>query len=769
MDMCNDTIPFDSAVERLTETFQPSITTWTTCPPPHEHNNNEMVEEEEEDESNERTLQSHFKLIYLDDDTNANEDEDDADDDDDDDDGDRQKQHKYHQSLPLSLMKATTAFGYDNGSFVDTNHDEEEVEEHPRRQNNTSRFLLSNNNNNNNNDKTNICSSSSLNATRGDRLVDTSDVAAVVVAPSAAVAAAGDMSMYTLHTPHEQPSGKKTKKGSKKKSGLLLLKSLRSYRRKLHALNSRLGAKWHHTFSSSSTTVNDHQHQHHQQQQQQAHKYQRLIAKDGRANIRRVNIARRRLAYMSDAFNTVVDMSWPSVLGLFLLSFLASWTLFALVWFSLPSVCLANTAESSGGNSSSGGAESSSSFVDVFLFSIETQQTIGYGARYITNKCASAVCVLMVQCMFSILLETAMGGIVFVKLSRPKKRQVTLMFSRRAVVAMRDSAYSFMCRVGDMRHAHIVQAQTKMFLVRTRVTRQGELIPANAQELPVSSTHMSTERLLFMPAVVEHVIDASSPMRAIVDLSDATGPKFTTLDFEIVVILEGTVENTGQTTQARTSYLPGEIVFNHVFESLVAPVTDAASTADETANKVVVVDFAKFDATRSIVDYAATSDTLTTTASTMSTAVSDSGCSRTSSRSSTSSGSGDSGGDSHNNSFSSLEWHQQQQQQHNIASEMTPPPLPPPQHLIKYAQATSDQQHQRLLLLPPPPSPFDQSTVGESVKKRCRSLPLVRKQQQQQQRTRPLATNCLEESQRNARRQPYVQPNTASACLVKQC
>lgn len=38
---------------------------------------------------------------------------------------------------------------------------------------------------------------------------------------------------------------------------------------------------------------------------------------------------------------------------------------------------------------------------------------------------------------------------------------------------------------------------------------------------------------------------------------------------EIVVILEGTVESTGQTTQARSSYINSEIMWGHRFEQIV--------------------------------------------------------------------------------------------------------------------------------------------------------------------------------------------------------
>ena len=41
-------------------------------------------------------------------------------------------------------------------------------------------------------------------------------------------------------------------------------------------------------------------------------------------------------------------------------------------------------------------------------------------------------------------------------------------------------------------------------------------------------------------------------------------------NFEIIVVLEGVVEPTGNTTQARSSYLPEEIQWGHRFDNLVS-------------------------------------------------------------------------------------------------------------------------------------------------------------------------------------------------------
>jgi hypothetical protein len=134
---------------------------------------------------------------------------------------------------------------------------------------------------------------------------------------------------------------------------------------------------------------------------------ERLINKNGYANINRINLKSRRLRYFSDLFNTIIDMNWGNILLLFVISFLISWTFFAILWFFNPADCVAYMTKKT--------------FLEAFLFSIETQQTIGYGSRFIGKECCwQALVVLMLQCCLGVILESLMGGIVFAKLSKPQ-------------------------------------------------------------------------------------------------------------------------------------------------------------------------------------------------------------------------------------------------------------------------------------------------------------------------------------------------------------
>lgn len=75
----------------------------------------------------------------------------------------------------------------------------------------------------------------------------------------------------------------------------------------------------------------------------------------------------------------------------------------------------------------------------------------------------------------------------------------------------------------------------------------------------------SDDRIMFIwPTTIVHKITPESP------LYNFSAQDMLKERFEIVVMLEGVVESTGMTTQARSSYLPSEILWGHRFVELVA-------------------------------------------------------------------------------------------------------------------------------------------------------------------------------------------------------
>lgn len=157
-----------------------------------------------------------------------------------------------------------------------------------------------------------------------------------------------------------------------------------------------------------------------------------------------------------------------------------------------------------------------------------------------------------------------MVGIVFAKMTRPRQRAQTLLFSKQAVICQRDGVLCVMFRIGDMRKSHIIGANVRAQLIKPKITKEGESIGHYQTELEVGTDSCASDIFFIWPMVVVHAITPDSPFYQM-SAADLIQDRF-----EIVVILEGTVESTGQTTQARSSYLNTEILWGHRFEQIVS-------------------------------------------------------------------------------------------------------------------------------------------------------------------------------------------------------
>ncbi|XP_063981362.1 uncharacterized protein LOC135164696 isoform X2 [Diachasmimorpha longicaudata] len=294
----------------------------------------------------------------------------------------------------------------------------------------------------------------------------------------------------------------------------------------------------------------------------------RAVLKNGECNVLQSRISRRSLRFLQDIFTTLVDTQWRWTLLCFSLSFVLSWLGFAVIWWliafthgdfderHLPGMqelnhwtpCIYNVH----------------SFTSCFLFSIETQHTIGYGSRATSEECPEAIFVMCIQSIAGVMIQAFMVGIVFAKMSRPKQRTQTLLFSRNAVICQRDGELSLMFRVADMRKSHIIGATVRAQVIRTKTTKEGEVMAQHQQELDVGTDGHNGSIFFIWPMTIIHKINSTSPFYSM------SAEDMLTERFEVVVILEGTIESTGQTTQARSSYLPQEILWGHRFEPMVS-------------------------------------------------------------------------------------------------------------------------------------------------------------------------------------------------------
>ncbi|XP_029996322.1 ATP-sensitive inward rectifier potassium channel 12 [Sphaeramia orbicularis] len=305
----------------------------------------------------------------------------------------------------------------------------------------------------------------------------------------------------------------------------------------------------------------------------------RFVKKNGQCNVVFTNMDEKRQRYLADIFTTCVDIRWRYLLLIFCTSFMLSWLFFGIIFYSV-SLAHGDFEETSmitvGGHlgptsGHTGGGQSQKmpcilhvhGFVGALLFSMETQTTIGYGWRCVTEECPVAVITVVIQSIVGCIIDSFMIGTIMAKMARPKKRNQTLMFSKNAVISLRDGKLCLMWRVGNLRRSHIVEAHVRAQLIRSYVTAEGEFIPMEQMDLNVGYDEGTDRLFLVSPLVIVHEIDKDSPLynfrRADLEADD----------FEIVVILEGMVEATAMTTQFRSSYLAREIFWGHRFEPVI--------------------------------------------------------------------------------------------------------------------------------------------------------------------------------------------------------
>ncbi|CAF92577.1 unnamed protein product, partial [Tetraodon nigroviridis] len=295
----------------------------------------------------------------------------------------------------------------------------------------------------------------------------------------------------------------------------------------------------------------------------------RFVKKNGQCNVVFDNMEDKQRRYLADIFTTCVDIRWRYLLLIFTMTFLLSWLLFGLIFWG---VALAHgdfdaPIHVKDGNPQTRAEEGKhewrpcilhiQGFIGAFLFSIETQTTIGYGFRCVTEECPVAVVTVVVQSIVGCIVDSFMIGTIMAKMVRPKKRAQTLLFSHHAVIALRDGKLCLMWRLGNMRKSHIVEGSP-----------EGEYLPLEQTDIDVGYDDGLDRLFLVSPLVVVHEINRNSP------LYDMSRDDLQREDFEIVVILEGMVEATAMTTQARSSYLAKEILWGHRFEPVVLEKAD---------------------------------------------------------------------------------------------------------------------------------------------------------------------------------------------------
>ncbi|XP_053542999.1 ATP-sensitive inward rectifier potassium channel 1b [Ictalurus punctatus] len=290
----------------------------------------------------------------------------------------------------------------------------------------------------------------------------------------------------------------------------------------------------------------------------------RLVTKDGHCNIEFGNVAyHSHFAYLMDFWTTFVEIRWRFVILSFVAAFTGSWFVFGLLWYFI--------AKSNGDleekNVHDGHLkciENINGLTSAFLYSLETQTTIGYGGRALTGHCAETVALLVVQSLMGAIINCFMCGLILAKISLPKNRAKTVTFSDTAVICMKNESLCLQIRVANLRKTLLIGSRIYGKLLKTSVTLEGEPIILDQVNVDFLVDAGKDNLFFVCPLTLYHVIDSSSPF------SEMTADTVQQQDIELVVFLEGMAESTSSSCQVRTSYIPCEIQWGYCFLPIIS-------------------------------------------------------------------------------------------------------------------------------------------------------------------------------------------------------
>ncbi|CAH0551334.1 unnamed protein product [Brassicogethes aeneus] len=135
--------------------------------------------------------------------------------------------------------------------------------------------------------------------------------------------------------------------------------------------------------------------------------------------------------YLKDFGHTLLVTKWRWIWLTVILVNLATYFLFSFFWMWLAYIsgdfdpdnttpCVVNTKTLTG----------------YFLLSMETITSIGYGYRYPTENCRKGWILLTFQALCSVALQGVLVSAIYVKISRPFRKVLNSLFSKKAVVSI---------------------------------------------------------------------------------------------------------------------------------------------------------------------------------------------------------------------------------------------------------------------------------------------------------------------------------------------
>lgn len=284
--------------------------------------------------------------------------------------------------------------------------------------------------------------------------------------------------------------------------------------------------------------------------QQEPSSLTRAMRGSGSINVRPLGAARW---HPSDIYHQLMRLSWPRLIVLFIAMFLLFNCGFASLYVLDPH-----------GIDWGGTKVNAPPYWRAFFFSIDTVATIGYGNMYPVSVFTNVL--VVAEITLGILFFALVTGIAFARFSRPTAR---VLFSDVAVIRDVEGTPTLMLRAANQRHNLIFEARATMSILADE-----EVGGSRIRRFRDLRLVRDANPVFLLSWTIMHEIERDSPLFPCVEQGDLPA------DSELVVLVSGTDERSGQTIHARWAYRPSDIRWNERFVDIIETSADGTRTID---------------------------------------------------------------------------------------------------------------------------------------------------------------------------------------------
>ena len=203
----------------------------------------------------------------------------------------------------------------------------------------------------------------------------------------------------------------------------------------------------------------------------------------------------------------------------------------------------------------------------AFFFSIETFATVGYGDLHPQTTYGHAVA--SVEMFVGLFLSALLTGLIFARFSRPRARFV---FADVVTVHGHEGRPTLVVRVANGRRSLIVNASAKLWLIRSRVSREG----VSSRGFEELALQRAENPVFVLSWSLFHVIDDASP------LAELSGADLLADGALLVLSLTGHDESASQQVLGRRTYAAEQVRWNHRYVDIIGTEPGGGTVVDYT-------------------------------------------------------------------------------------------------------------------------------------------------------------------------------------------